>query len=57
MPSISTSTTSPIARLPTPAGVPVEITSPTSSVMCWVTKAISVRTSKIRSEVDESCLI
>jgi len=52
--SISTSTTSPISRLPTPDGVPVEITSPTSSVMCELTNAINVGTSKIRSEVDES---
>ena len=42
MPSISISTTSPGDRLPTPEGVPVEITSPGSSVMCCVTNAMSV---------------
>src|SRR5436309_2060694 len=36
MPSISTSTVSPAVRGPTPAGVPVRITSPASSVMTAV---------------------
>src|SRR5262249_43235323 len=54
MPSISTSTTSPGVRLPTPSGVPVEITSPTSSVMYRLQNATSVATSKIMLAVFES---
>src|SRR5688572_9507593 len=54
MSAISTSTMSPTARLPTPAGVPVVITSPGSSVMCADTNSLRVGTSKIRSAVDES---
>ena len=56
MPSISISHTSPTASGPTPAGVPVEMMSPGSSVMCAVTNAIKVGTSKMRSLVRESCL-
>jgi hypothetical protein len=52
-----TDTSSPCCSGPTPAGVPVRITSPGSSVMTWLTNAIRVGTSCTISEVRACCLI
>ena len=64
MRSISTSTTSPSrsqrggrAAAPTPAGVPVRITSPGSSVMRREAKAITSATGKIISLVRADCTV
>src|SRR6185295_9081618 len=63
-PSISTSIRSPGLRKtgglranPTPAGVPVEIMSPGSSVMKRETNSIRRGMSKISCEVLESCIV
>ena len=51
-PSISTVTSSPSVSAPTPAGVPVKIRSPGSSVMTDVMNAISMLTLNIISRVE-----
>src|SRR5205807_5452736 len=42
---------------PTPAGVPVMIRSPGTSVIAWLTNATTSRTPKIWFDVFESCIV
>ena len=51
----SRSTSSPTASGPTPAGVPVRITSPGSSVIAWLTCDTSSSTPRIICEVRPAC--
>ena len=57
IPSTVTSTTSPATSGPTPAGVPVRITSPGSIVITEVTNSIRKAQSKIICAVLPSCLV
>src|SRR5260370_3305805 len=54
--SMVTETSSPSVSGPTPAGVPVSRTSPGSSVITWLTYAISPGTSHSISDVRACCL-
>lgn len=55
-PGIAPVMVSPLWTGPTPAGVPVNITSPSSKVKYWEMKLIRVGTLKIMSLVLPSCL-